>query len=60
MSFLDGFSYYNQILVHPDEWLKATFRTKCGTYAYQNMLFVLINVGAMFQKAMDIDFKGLG
>jgi len=25
MSFLDGFSGYNQILVHPDDRLKATF-----------------------------------
>eukprot|EP00253_Pinus_taeda_P026383 PITA_26383 len=34
MSFLDGFSRYNQILVHPDDRLKTTFRTKWGTYAY--------------------------
>lgn len=59
MSFLDGFSGYNQILVHPDDRLKTTFRTKWGTYAYQKMPFGLINVGATFQRAMDIAFKRL-
>eukprot|EP00253_Pinus_taeda_P022031 PITA_22031 len=59
MSFLDGFSGYNQILVHPDDRLKTTFRTKWGTYAYQKMPFGLINAGATFQRAMDIAFTGL-
>jgi len=59
MSFLDGFSGYNQVLVHPDDQLKTTFKTKWGTYAYQKMPFGLINVGATFQRAMDIAFKGL-
>eukprot|EP00253_Pinus_taeda_P025277 PITA_25277 len=59
MSFLDGFSGYNQILVHPDDRLKTKFRTKWGTYAYQKMPFGLINAGATFQRAMDITFKGL-
>eukprot|EP00253_Pinus_taeda_P022398 PITA_22398 len=59
MSFLDGFLGYNQILVHPDDRLKTTFRTKWGTYAYQKMPFGLINAGATFQRAMDIAFKGL-
>ena len=59
MSFLDGFSGYNQVLVHPDDQLKTTFRTKWGTYAYQKMPFRLINAGATFQRVMDIAFKGL-
>ena len=59
MSFLDGFSGYNQILIHPDDQLKTTFRTKWGTYAYQKMTFGLINVGATFQRAMDTAFRGL-
>jgi len=59
ISFLDGFSRYNQVLVHPDDQLKTTFRTKWGTYAYQKMPFGLINAGAAFQRAMDIAFKGL-
>lgn len=59
MSFLDGFSGYNQILVHPYDQLKTTFRTKWCTYAYEKMPFELINVGATFQRTMDIAFKGL-
>lgn len=48
MSFLDGFLGYNQILVHPSDRLKTTFKTKWGTYAYQKVPFSLINVGATF------------
>ena len=59
MSFLDGFSGYNQVLVHPDDQLKTTFRTKWGTYAYQKMPFGLINAGATFERAMDTTFRGL-
>ena len=47
------------MLVHPDDRLKTTFRTKWGTYAYQKMPFGLINVGAIFQRVMDIAFKRL-
>ena len=53
------FSGYNHILVHPDDRLKTTFKTKWRTYAYQKMPFGLINAGATFQRAMDIAFKGL-
>jgi len=28
MSFLDGFSSYNHVLVHPHDHLKTTFRNK--------------------------------
>lgn len=59
MSFLDGFSRCNQVMVHPDDQMKTTFRTKWGTYAYQKMPFGIINADATFQRAMDIAFKGL-
>ena len=59
LSLLDGFSGYNQILVSPYDQLTTTFRTSWGTYAYRNMPFGLINAGATFQRAMDIDFRGL-
>ena len=60
LSLLDGFSGYNQILVSPDDHqLKTAFRTPWGTYAYRKMPFGLINVGATFQRAMDIAFRGL-
>jgi len=57
--FLDCFSGYNQILVHPDDQLKTTFRRKWVTFSYQKMPFGLINNGATFQRAMDIAFKRL-
>lgn len=56
---LDGFFRYNQIIVSLEDKLKTTFQTKWGTYAYQKISFSLINVGAMFQRAMDIAFKGI-
>ena len=59
LSLLDGFSGYNQILVSPDDQLKTDFRTPWGTYAYRKMPFGLINVGATFERAIDIAFRGL-
>ena len=58
-SLLDGFLGYNQVLVAEEDRLKTTFRTRWGTFAYRRMPFGLINVGAMFQRAMDIAFHGL-
>jgi hypothetical protein len=43
----------------PSDQLKTTFRTPWGTYAYRKMPFGLINVGATFQREMDIFFRGL-
>jgi hypothetical protein len=43
----------------PSDQLKTTFRTPWGTYTYRKMPFGLINVGATFQRAMDIAFHGL-
>ena len=57
-SLLDGFSGYNQVLVAEEDRLKTTFRTRWGTFAYQRIPFGLINAGATFQRAMDIDFCG--
>jgi hypothetical protein len=58
MSFLDGFSGYNQISVHPDDQEKTAFTTPWGTFMYAKMPFGLMNVRATFQRAMDIDFMG--
>ena len=51
---LDGFSGYNQVLVHSGDQEKTTFTTPWGTFMYSKMPFGLMNVGAMFQRAMDI------
>jgi hypothetical protein len=58
-SLLNNFSGYNQVLVSEEDRLKATFRTKWGTFAYKCMPFGLINVGETFQRAMDVAFRGL-
>lgn len=58
-SLLDGFSGYNLVLVVEPDWIKTTFRTKWGTFAFRRMSFRLINVKATFQRAMDIAFRGL-
>ena len=57
MSPLDGYSGYNQILVHEDDREKTTFTTQWGTFNYAKMPFRLKNVGATFQRAMDIAFS---
>jgi len=55
-SFLDGFSGFNQIVVHPDDQEKTAFTTPWGTFMYAKMPFGLMNAGATFQRAMDIAF----
>jgi hypothetical protein len=57
ISMLDGFSGYNQIMVHPDDQENIAFKTPWGTFMYAKMPFGLMNAGATFQRAMDIDFS---
>ena len=57
ISLLDGYSGYNQILVHPPDQLKTAFTTPWGTFMYVKMPFGLMNAGATFQRAMDIAFS---
>ena len=57
MSMLDGFSGYNQILVHLEDQEKTISTTPLGTFMYSKMPFSLINAGATFQRAMDIAFS---
>jgi len=56
ISLLDGFSGFNQILVHPDDQDKTTFSTPWGTFKYMKIHFGLKNAGATFQRDMDITF----
>ena len=58
-SLLDVFSRYNQVLVTNFDQLKYSFTTPWGTFAYRRIPFGLINAGATFQRAMDINFIGL-
>ncbi|KAA3485088.1 reverse transcriptase [Gossypium australe] len=51
-SFMDGFSEYNQIKMHPEDMEKTTFVTLWGTFCYKVMPFGLKNAGATYQRAM--------
>ena len=55
---IDGFLGYNQISINGADWDKIAFTTPWGTFMYEKMPFGLMNVGATFQKAMDIVFAG--
>eukprot|EP00253_Pinus_taeda_P003432 PITA_03432 len=57
-SFIDGFSGFNQVVVHPDDQEKTAFTIPWGTFMYAKIPFGLMNVGATFQRAMDIAFVG--
>jgi hypothetical protein len=55
---IDGFSGYNQVSILPEDREKIAFTTPWGTFMYAKMPFGLMNVGANFQRAMDIAFVG--
>jgi hypothetical protein len=59
LSFMDGFSGYNQIQIHPADQYKTAFTTPWGTFAYRVMPFGLKNAGATFQWAMTYIFHDL-
>ena len=52
LSFMDGFSGYNQIKITPEDMEKTTFVTKWGTFCYKVMPFRLKNAGETYQRAM--------
>ena len=52
LSFMDGFSGYNQIRLAEKNQDNTSFTTPWGTYCYVVMPFRLKNVGATYQHAM--------
>jgi len=56
MSFMDGFSGYNQIKMYPDDEKYTSFRTPLKVYCYIAMPFGLKNVGATYQRVMNTIF----
>ena len=46
--FLDGYSGYNQIAIHPKDQEKTTFTCPFGTFAFRRMPFGLCNTPASF------------
>ena len=59
LSFMDGFSGYNQIQIHTTDEYKTTFITPWGTFAYRVMPFSLKNSGTTFQWEMTYIFHDL-
>ena len=59
LSFLDTFSGYHQIPMHPPNAEKTTFITPQGLFCYNVMLFVLKNVGATYQRLVTKMFRPL-
>jgi len=57
MSFIDGFSGYNQIKMYLRDEKHTSFRTPLGVYCYTVMPFGLKNTGATYQRAMSIIFR---
>jgi hypothetical protein len=57
--FLDGYSWYNQVLVDPEDQEKTTFTYPFETFAYRHMPFGLCNAPATFQRCMIIIFSDM-
>jgi len=53
LSFLDAFSGYNHIKMHPHDESKMAFMTETCSYCYKVMPFGLKNAGATYQRLMD-------
>nr|KYP55608.1 Retrovirus-related Pol polyprotein from transposon opus [Cajanus cajan] len=57
LSFLDAYSGYNQIHMHPQDEEKTAFITETANYCYQVMSFGLKNAGATYQRLMNKIFS---
>ncbi|XP_013629770.1 PREDICTED: uncharacterized protein LOC106335718 [Brassica oleracea var. oleracea] len=53
LTFMDAFSGYNQIMMHPDDREKTAFITDRGTYCYKVMPFGLKNAGETYQRLVN-------
>ena len=53
LSFVDGYSGYNQIIMHPKDEEKTTFKGSLANFYYIVMPFGLKNAGVTYQHLMD-------
>ena len=58
LSFMDAYSGYNQIPMHPEDQEKIAFITDMGVYCYNMMPFGLKNAGMTYQRMMRKGFAG--
>jgi len=56
MSFMDGFSGYNQIKMYHEDEKRTSFSTLLGVYCYTVMPFGMKNASATYQHAMNAIF----
>ncbi|CAA0833865.1 Unknown protein, partial [Striga hermonthica] len=59
MSFMDAYSGYNQIPMHPDDEEHTSFYSARGLYCYTMMPFGLKNAGATYQRLVNKMFASL-
>ncbi|CAA0833885.1 Unknown protein, partial [Striga hermonthica] len=59
MSFMDAYSGYNQIPMHPDDEEHTSFYSARGLYCYTMMSFGLKNAGATYQRLVNKMFASL-
>jgi len=57
ISFMDGFSGYNQIKIYLDDEKHTSFWTPLGVFCYTIISFGLKNAGAIYQRAMSTTFR---
>ncbi|RDX73248.1 hypothetical protein CR513_47174, partial [Mucuna pruriens] len=57
LSFMDSYSGYNQIRMHPQHEEKTDFITDEGAFCYK--VIGLKNAGATYQRLMDKIFRGI-
>ena len=57
MSFMDGFSGYNQIKMYQEDEKHTSFWTPLGIYCYTVMSFGLKNARATYQREINIIFR---
>jgi hypothetical protein len=57
LSFMDAYSGYNQIPMHPEDEEKMTFITDMGVYCYTMMPLGLKNDGATYQRMISWMFE---
>ena len=59
LSFMDAFSCYNQILMHPDDQENTVFITERGIFCYKVMPFGLKNANVTYQRLVNEMFANM-